>query len=356
MKINKYLDIKTMNQQILEQDIFEFVNRCTYWENFKNKRIVVTGATGLIGSIMVKCLRALNAKYSLGITVYSVVRNVEKARMQFSPIDSSIVIVPLRDFSSIETSLIGGNVHYIIHAAAPTASSFFTNMPVETYDGVVRLTRFILERAKNLHCQSMVYLSSLEVYGEILDDADYVTEDKQGYVNPLSARSSYSMGKRASECLCYGYFSEYKLPVKIARLAQTFGAGVASDDNRVFAYIARAAMNGEDIVLNTPGAVRRNYCYTVDAIDAIFRILLFGKDGNAYNVANEQTYISVRDMAEQVIKTFSPTNKVVIKQGDDSCYPPTTKVKMSAKKLESLGWQPRYDLNEMFERLICWFS
>lgn len=342
-----------MNQQILEQDICDFVDRCTYWNKFKNSRIAVTGATGLLGSIIVKCLDALNDRRSLNMTIYSIARNVDKARTMFSP---NVINVPMKDFATLESSLVGGNIHYIIHAAAPTASTFFVNNPVETYDGVVSLTRFVLERARDLHCESMVYLSSLEAYGEISDDKDFVTEEKQGYVNPLSARSSYSIGKRAAECLCYAYFSEYHSCVKIARLAQTFGAGVAEDDNRVFAYISRAAIKGEDVFFKTPGESKRNYCYTIDAVDAIFRILLFGRDGEAYNVANEETYVSVRDMVELVQRTFSPNNKLVVNAGDAGCYPPTTKVKMSTKKLENLGWQPQYDLVKMYERLIGWLS
>lgn len=214
------------------------------------------------------------------------------------------------------------------------------------------MTKNVLALSFKMHVDSFVYLSSLEVYGEILDETDFVTEDKQGYVNLLSARSSYSMGKRAAECLCYSYFSEYQLPVKIARLGQTFGAGVSPEDNRVFAYIARSAIARKDVRLNTPGLVKRNYCYTIDAIDAILRILLLGENGEAYNVANEDTYISVRDMAEMVLDTFSPSNKVLVELGDSSIYPPTTKIKMKTDKLESLGWMPRYDLKHMFERLI----
>lgn len=345
-----------MNQKILIQDISDFVDRCSYWEKFKNKRIAVTGATGLIGSITVKCLVALNEKYDLGMTVCCVVRNTLKANQLFKILYPSVEIVSINNFATIGTSIVDGRIDFIIHAAAPTASTYFTNKPVETYDGVVGLTRFFLEKAKELHCESLVYLSSLEIYGEILDDTEFVLEDAQGYVNPLSARSSYSMGKRAAECLCYAYYSEYKMPVKIARLAQTFGAGVSLDDKRVFAYIAKAAMNGEDVCLNTPGAVKHDYCYTIDAVDAILRILLFGRDGDAYNVANEQTYISVWEMAKLVLDKFSPQNKVVFKPGDASCYPPTTKIKMSSSKLKKLDWHPCYNLSEMFFRLISWYK
>lgn len=345
-----------MNTQVLNEDINTFVKECTYCDAFKDKRIAITGATGLIGSILVKCLDTLNAKNNLGITIYCIVRNVDKAKSMFASLSSSCKILSISNFLSSETEWIEEKLNYVIHAAAPTASAFFANSPVDTFDGVVGMTKDVLAYSLKKHVDSIVYLSSLEVYGEILDDTDFVTEDKQGYVNPLSARSSYSMGKRAAECLCYSYFSEYQIPVKIARLGQTFGAGVSLEDKRVFAYIARSVIAGIDVRLNTPGLVKRNYCYTIDAIDAILRILLFGKNGDAYNVANEDTYISVRDMAELVLKTFSPNNKVLVELKDCCIYPPATKVKMTTYKLEALGWRPRYDLKQMYNRLICWYK
>lgn len=344
-----------MNELILEQDISNFVTRCSYWEHFRGKRFVITGSTGLIGSILVRCLIALEKQNGLGITIYCVCRDKEKAGKLFDLRLPYIFAITMSDFAKLESSPVEGHVHYIIHAAAPTSSLYFATMPVETYEGVVGLTKFVLERAMDLKAKGIVYLSSLEEYGEILDDKEKITEDVQGYINPLSARSSYSMGKRMAENLCYAFYSEHDTPVKIARLAQTFGAGVALEDKRVFAYIAKSAMKGEDVVLSTLGDSKKNYCYTIDAVDAILRILLFGNSGEAYNVANEQTYISVRDMAELILKTFSPKNQVLVGKGDASCYPPATKVRMSTEKLQKIGWLPMYDLKYMYKRLIDWY-
>ncbi len=343
-----------MNQEVLRQDIRDFVDRCSYWEQLRGKRVAVTGATGLIGSILVKCLDALNAQYDLGMTIDAVVRQADKGRALFASQSSRVAVVTMNDFLTSGTD--SNPVHYIIHAAAPTASAYFVNKPVETFDGIVGLTHAVLDRARELRGESMVYLSSLECYGEILDDTEYVTEEQQGYVNPLNVRSSYSMGKRAAECLCYASFCEYATPVKIARLAQTFGAGVAQDDCRVYAYLAHSAINGEDILLKTDGLSKHDYCYTIDAVDALLRILTMGRDGEAYNVANEQTYASVREMAELVLHHFSPANKLVVNAGDSRCYPPASKVKMSARKLKTLGWEAQYDLKAMYDRLIAWLS
>lgn len=343
-----------MNKKILEEDIQDFVDRCNYCEHLRSKKIVITGATGLIGSLLTKCLIALNEKYQLGMSIFCVVRNKEKAQKMI-PLNA-VFICTVSDFEVLESRIMGGRVDYIIHTAAPTSSSFFTSNPVETFESIVGLTQQALDKSRDLHASSIVYLSSLEAYGAIYDDTNPLTEDEQGYVNPLNVRSCYPMGKRAAECLCYSYFKEYNVPVKIARLAQTFGAGVSIDDKRVFAYIAKSAIVGNDVILSTTGESKKDYCYTIDAVDALLRILLDGEDGEVYNVANPETYISVKDLSTFVIGKFSPTNKVVCECKDVDKYPPISKVRMATSKLMTLGWKPYYDLEKMFNRLIQWYK
>ena len=136
-----------MKQQVLKQDISDFVARCSYWDKFKDKRIVITGATGLIGSLLVKCLDAINTRYGLGMTIYGIVRNIDKAHTVFATQSANVIIVPISDFGTLETSLIGGNIHYVVHAAAPTSSTYFVNKPVETFEGIVGLTKFALDNS-----------------------------------------------------------------------------------------------------------------------------------------------------------------------------------------------------------------
>ena len=343
-----------MNIRILEEDIRDFVDRCDYRERFRSRKIVITGATGLIGSLLTKCLIALNEKYQLGMGIYCVVRNIEKAQKMFPVTDAFFCTA--YDWSVPESQIMGGRVDYIIHAAAPTSSAYFTSNPVETFKSIVGLTQQALDKSRELHARSMVYLSSLEAYGSIYDDTNPLAEDEQGYVNPLSVRSCYPMGKRSAECLCYSYFKEYNVPVKIARLAQTFGAGVSIDDNRVFAYIAKSAIAGNDVVLSTTGESKKDYCYTIDAVDALLRILLDGENGEAYNVATPDTYISVKGLAEFVMDRFSPTSKVICECRDVDKFPPVSKVRMSASKLIALGWKPYYNLERMYSRLLQWYK
>ena len=173
-----------------------------------------------------------------------------------------------------------------------------------------------------------------------------------GYIDATSPRSCYPLGKRAAEYLCTAYAAEYDVPVKIARLTQTFGAGVSTKDNRVFAQFARSIIEGRNIVMHTKGESAKPYCYTTDCVSAILYILLRGKNGEAYNVANQDTYISIKDMALYLKKNFNPHIDVIVEEHPEMGDAPITKLNLSAEKLMNLGWKPRYDLHQMFEHLI----
>ena len=152
------------------------------------------------------------------------------------------------------------------------------------------------------------------------------------------------------------YAKEYGLNVVIARLTQTIGAGISKDDNRYFAQLARSVIEGKDVILHTKGEPARNYCYLSDAISAILLLLVKGQHGQAYNVANENTYISARDLAFFVCDNMAGGKiKVVFdipKDIDKFGYAPTSKIKMDCSKLKNLGWQPKFGLEEMYYRLI----
>lgn len=333
--------------KVLLQDIRDFVRSFPLGDDLTDSTFLVTGATGLIGSTLIRCLVALDKN----IRVLAPVRNLEKAHEMFGS-DCENVDFMECDLLQYDYSQLG-DVDYIVHCAAPTASKFFIEKPVETIDSILTGTRRILDYACGRgSVRGIVFLSSLEVYGTVLDDSKPVTEDVQGYIDPLNVRSSYPVAKRAAENMCVAYAEEYGLPVKIARLTQTTGAGIARTDNRIIAQFARLAANGDDIVLHTTGESARPYCYTIDSISAILYILLKGDAGEAYNVANESTYISARGMAEYLKANFNPSINVRVELGDSYGYAPPTKLRLSSAKLRALGWKPQYGLKEVFSNLI----
>lgn len=326
---------------IFEDDIKEIINNFDM-SVFRDKTILITGATGLIGKLCT--LSILGAE--VGAKVVALVRNREKANKIFSDCKNLELLV--QDINSpINTER---KIDYIIHCASTTSSSDFVQKPVETIYTALNGTRNVLEFAKRRgkYLQGMVYLSSLEIYGKTAKEQ--VTETDSGYIDILSPRSSYSEGKRMAETLCISYGYEYNVPVKIARLAQTFGAGVSKEDNRVFAQFSKSVIQKENIILHTKGETTRNYCYTTDAVCGIFTILTKGENNNAYNVSNKNTYISISDMA----KLLENENTKVVYQIDDKerGYNPTIKICLDSTKLEQLGWNAKINLSQMFERTI----
>lgn len=332
-----------MNNSIFEEDIKNIINDFDM-SVFDGKTILVTGATGLIGKLCVKSL--LNSGYNT--QVIALVRDEEKAKNIFG--ESKRLTYLVQDINQrINTTR---RVDYIIHAASTTSSKDFVEKPVETIYTAINGSRNVLEFAKNKRLEGMVYLSSLEIYG--VNEKENIKEEDYGYIDILNPRSSYSESKKMVETMCISYGTEYGVPVKIARLAQTFGAGVSISDNRVFAQFAKAIINKENIILHTKGETKRNYCYTTDAVRGIFTILTKGENNNAYNVANENSYYSISEMAHLLENEYTKVEYKIdeVNRG----YNPTVKIALNTEKLNALGWEAKVDLKEMFDRLIMDFG
>lgn len=324
-------------------------------EKLSGKTVLITGATGLIGSQLCKVLLTLTKDYGFDTTVAAYVRNPEKADAVFASFkgDSHLVYV-LGDLS--EDLTYEGPVDYIVHGASPTGSRYFVEHPVETIHAAIDGTDRLLKFAAAKNVSGMAYLSSLEVYGVPSGKNETISEKDYGYIDPLSVRSSYSEGKRLVECLCAGYASEYGVPVKTLRLSQTFGAGVQYDDGRVFAEFARAVIEHRDIVLHTDGSTVRTYCYTRDAVTAIMTVLLDGTVGEAYNVSNMSTSCSIHEMAEMVAGLYPDAGvnvRIEIPEDVSSFgYNPQMVIRLDSTSLQKLGWNPTVDIDEMFRRTI----
>lgn len=329
------------------EDIKSFASNFALADELCGGKFMITGATGLIGSTLVHCLLALKKD----IKITCPVRNLDKARTMYGKEAGKINLIECDLLEYLNDLSVEDDFNYIVHCASPTVGKYMTEHPIETYILAIDSTRSILEYVHKIKNCKVVYVSSLEYYGQNFDDK-IITEDMQGYVDNTAPRSSYPLGKRAAEFLCAAYAKQYGVNVKVARLTQTFGAGVAGDDNRVFAQFARSIISGADIVLHTKGESAKPYCYTTDCISAILYILLKGTRGESYNVANQETYISIRELAEFLHENFNPTIKVVIEENIEMGYAPVTKLHLSTDKLMRLGWKPLVNLKDMFNRLI----
>ena len=288
--------------------------------------------------------------------------NLDKAKSYFAEYDCdsiNFVLIDFLDDKKIETFEIKGDIDYIIHTAAVTTSQQMVKTPVETLLGAIQGTKCMLKLAKEKRVKKIIYLSSMEAYG-IVGKSEKVKENELGYLDLDNIRSCYPEGKRACECLCKGYHAEYGVPTIQIRLAQTFGAGIHYEENRVFAQFARSAMKKSPIVLHTAGKSEGNYVYTSDAVQAILFLLLHGIEGETYNITNENNHMTIYDMAKLVAKTIGgDICEVVVdipENAEKLGYAPDTKLYMSSRKINKLGWYAKVDLNEAYVRLCAYLK
>ena len=328
--------------RILSEDIEDIVLRVRgLYDDFRDKTVLITGATGLIGSLIVRSLCKMEEKEGLGLRVIALVRNKAKAEQLLNGLKVEIVD---------NEGDVDGEVDYIVHCAAPTQSRFFVEQPVETLDAIIAGTQKMLEFARKRQTRRFLYLSSMEAYGTI-NEPRTITEKDEGYIALDSARSSYSLGKRAAELYTYCYDDEYGLNVSIARLAMCFGAGLGKDDHRVHKSFCEDALAGRDIVVKSTGETTVNFVYSADAIVALLMLLVRGGEKKTYNVAGNNNNMTIYNMAECIAGFGGVKVRKELPQGE-SMFAPDNKMTLDAGKMKSLGWVPKYDLKKALQRLM----
>lgn len=320
------------------------------WGRFRGSTVLITGSTGLIGQNLVNALAYNSKEKGLDIKLILPVRNMIVAEAEFDWTGAEIIPYELGTELSLEPS-----VDYIIHLASPTSSKFFTEKPVDTMIANIEGYRELLEWARIHSIKKFIGLSTMEVYG-FPEKGHKVKESELGAFETMNVRNSYPLAKIACEALCNSYFMQYGVPTVILRATQTFGPGVKYDDGRVFAQFMRCAVERKDIVLKSAGLTERSYLYTADAVSAILVSLLKARPGQAYTVANPNTYCSIKDMAQIVADEITNGQiKVVFDIEEDISklgYAETLFMELDVEKIEGLGWRGSTELPEMFRRMI----
>ena len=305
------------------------------WEQLDGHNILVTGATGLIGSCLVEVL--LTRKKG-NYNIYASGRNEDRARDLFKNYidDNRLHFTKYDVMESLKSEV---NFHYIIHAASDASPNYFVSNPVEVMKANILGVQHLAEYGIQHHLERMLYVSSGEVYGE--GDGRVFIEEYSGYVDCTKPRSCYPSSKRAAETLCVAYGAEYGIETIIARPSHTYGPHFRCSDNRVYAQFIRNVLDGNDIVMKSTGSQYRSWCYVVDCVAALLFILLKGESGQAYNVADESSNITIKQLAEMIAAIED--KKVILQLPADqekAGYNVVTKSTFSTKKLIDLGWTP----------------
>lgn len=334
---------------IIDGDAEQIIRENNGLKELYNKSIMVTGASGMIGSYFIYTLVKLNEEYGANIKIIPLIRKLNKLNENLLSKDYICPVV--QDVT--EKIDFDGEIDYIIHAASPASPKIMKEKPVETNFANTLGTANTLMLAREKNVRGYLFISSREIYGQPMENQDYFTEESFGFIDQLVPRNAYAEGKKAAENMCVGFKKEYGLNTKIVRLAHTYGPGMSIYDGRVQADFLKNLVNNEDIVLNSDGSSVRTYTYVSDAVSAIFNVLLKSKD-IVYNISDERNEVSIRQLAEILVEISSNNLKLVfnIKNNDkDEGYAPFKFGILSSEKIrKELGWNAKYSIKEGFKR------
>lgn len=331
---------------LYEKELQTIANLPLPWEKLENKTILISGATGMIGKCIIDLFMLKNRISDSYIHVVALSRNEERARERFG------AYWELPEFKYFSCDINKGipecgRADYIIHAASNTHPKQYSEDPVGTIASNIIGTKFLLDYAVEHQISQFCFLSSVEVYGENRGDVEKFDENYLGYLDCNTLRAGYPESKRVGETLCNAYGEAYGLPYVIPRLSRLYGPTMLLSDSKALSQFIKKAAAGEDIVLKSEGNQKYSYTFVTDAVSAVLYIMLFGKNGEAYNVADKESDIELKELA--AILARASGKQVVFEfpeEKERKGYSTATRAMLDAGKLETLGWMAGVHLPE----------
>ena len=324
-------------------------------EKLNDKTVLITGATGMICSVIAEILFSLNKEMSANIKIILAGRNKDRMKKRFYCFEEGVDYQFLQyDASSSEP--LDVQADFFIHGASNADPNMIAKEPVETMLANICGLYSLLQSAHSCKATRLLYISSSEVYGQKKEKRPY-REDDYGYLNILNPRASYPSSKRAAETLCASYSTEYDLDTVIVRPGHIYGPSISKTDSRASAQFIRQAKAGKDIVMKSAGTQMRSYCYTLDCASAILSVLINGKCGEAYNISNSKSIVTIREMAESIAKAGNVN--IVFENPSDleqKSYNLMDNSSLESLKLEQLGWRALFDMENGAYKSIEFFN
>lgn len=344
------------NHSLYQQDIERISNIPVAWEKMKNTGVFITGATGMIGTCLVDVFMNRNQKFENQIHIYAVGRSIERAKERFKDYwDSNLFEFIPCDINQefIQKFEWKEPINYIFHCASNTHPNAYAAEPINTIMTNVTGTKNVLELARNVSTDRVLFFSTVEIYGENRGNVTSFREEDCGYLDCNTLRAGYPEGKRCGEALCQAYRQEYGLDIVIPRICRVFGSTMLPSDSKALAQFIKNAVRKENIVLKSEGNQFFSYCYTADVVSALLYILCYGEDGEAYNIADESFNIRLKELAE-TLACIAGT-KVVFQlpeKKEAMGYSKASTALLNSKKLKLLGWKPAYSLEEALRKTV----
>lgn len=343
-----------LTNQLYIEDLAYFAGLDLPWNMLSGRSLMISGATGMIGSFLTDVLMYKNQKDELNCHIYALGRSREKAEKRFA----EYMNCGWFDFVACDINRpieIEGieNVDYILHLASNTHPESYANDPIGTITANVFGTYNLLDFAAGHNTKRFALASSNEIYGENRGDTELFSEDYCGYIDCNTLRAGYPESKRCAEALCQAFIRQKGMDVVIIRLTRSYGPTLLPTDTKALSQFIHKALSGEDIVLKSEGTQYFSYCYTADSVAGILYVLLKGECGEAYNIADEASDIRLKDLAALIAENAG--RKVVFdlpNETEAAGFSKATKARLDGSKIKSLGWQMKYDIKSGIKRTM----
>lgn len=327
-------------------DVERVLEKTPDWTKVTNKSVFITGASGMIGTFLIDVLMYQNKTRNANISIWAMGRTLSRLEERFtSYLEDPLFHIVIGDVT--EEIQIAEACDYVLHCASNTHPKSYASDPIGTIMTNIAGTQHILDYVVKANSEKVLFLSTVEIYGENRGDLDKFTEDYCGYIDCNTLRAGYPEGKRASESLCQAYIQKYGIDVVIPRISRTFGPTMLLSDSKASSQFIMNAVHKENIVLKSAGTQLYSYAYVADIVSALLFLLVKGQKGEAYNVSNEHCDITLRTFAETLAnvagtKVIHGEATAQEKQG----FSKATKALLDNQKIYALGWRPLYDSME----------
>lgn len=346
--------MKVFENKKYQEDVAYVANLGLPWEKLQDRSIMISGATGLIGSCLVDVIMHRNKHNQMNCKVYALGRNEQRAKERFSYCceEENYQFIPYDiNLPLIRDDL--GMIDYILHLASNTHPVAYATDPIGTITTNIIGTQNMLEFAACHHATRCAFASSNEIYGENRGDVEKFDEEYCGYINSNTMRAGYPESKRCGEALCQAYIKQKDLDVVVPRLTRSYGPTMLLSDTKAISQFIRKGIAGEDIILKSEGTQYYSYTYVSDAVSGLLTVLLCGEKGEAYNIADDASDIMLKDLASIIAKTAG--KEVVFELPDaveSAGFSKATKARLESAKLQKLGWKARYAIEDGISRTI----
>lgn len=339
---------------LYQEDIRQICKMPFPWEKIKNKTIMITGASGMIGSFLIDVIMNRNLQYQDNCSIIAIIRNIEFAKERFARyLDYQQLKMIKFDINSPLPDDMFGKIDYMIHLASNTHPISYANDSIGTISSNIIGTYFLLQFSLKHQNSCFVFASSVEIYGENRGDTKQFQEDYCGYLNCNTLRAGYPESKRVGEALCQAFIHQEQSHIVIPRFSRIYGPSVLPGDSKAISQFITKAVKGEDIILKSQGSQLYSYSYVADSVAGLLTIMFFGKNGEAYNISGDGSDITLKNLANLIAgKAKTQVKMELPDQVEQLGYSKATTAVLSNHKLKELGWKSRYDIDTGLDRCI----